>query len=167
MEKEIVDHYESELLKQIHVVVLGLDVLGNPFGLARGVAEGVESFFYEPYKVIHSLIVSISIDWMKKGLMEGPMELIGGIGRGTRSLIGSVVGGTAGAISKVTGATSKGLATITLDKDYQNARIQRKEIQSQTTSQIVSSGKNVVKVNWSFFLSLIGWRENIFVKKGY
>lgn len=157
MEKEIVDHYEGQLLKQIHVVVLGLDVLGNPFGLARGVAEGVESFFYEPYKVIDSFERERrSNDWMKKGLMEGPMELIGGIGRGTRSLIGSVVGGTAGAISKVTGATSKGLATITLDKDYQNARIQRKEIQSQTTSQIVSSGKNVVKVNWSFFLSLIG-----------
>lgn len=50
--KEIVDHYENQLLKQIHVVVLGLDVLGNPFGLARGVAEGVQSFFYEPYKVI-------------------------------------------------------------------------------------------------------------------
>ena len=79
--------------------------------------------------------------------MEGPMELFGGIGRGTRSLIGSVVGGTAGAISKVTGATSKGLATLTLDKDYQNARIQRKEIQSQTTPEIVSSGKNVVKVD--------------------
>ena len=49
--KEIGDHYLNQFLKQIHVVVLGLDVLGNPFGLARGVAEGVESFFYEPYKV--------------------------------------------------------------------------------------------------------------------
>ena len=55
LQKEIVDHYEGQLLKQIHVVVLGLDVLGNPFGLARGVAEGVQSFFYEPYKVIDSL----------------------------------------------------------------------------------------------------------------
>ena len=38
-------------MKQLHVLVLGLDVLGNPFGVIRGVAEGVESFFYEPYKV--------------------------------------------------------------------------------------------------------------------
>ena len=64
---------------------------------------------------------------MKKGLMEGPMELFGGIGRGTRSLIGSVVGGTAGAISKVTGATSKGLATLTLDKDYQMREFKEKK----------------------------------------
>jgi vacuolar protein sorting-associated protein 13A/C len=48
---EIETHYEHQLFKQIHVVVLGLDVLGNPYGLIRGVAEGVESFFYEPYEV--------------------------------------------------------------------------------------------------------------------
>jgi vacuolar protein sorting-associated protein 13A/C len=50
--KEIGDHYQNQFLKQIHVVVLGLDVLGNPFGVIRGVKEGMESFFYEPYKVI-------------------------------------------------------------------------------------------------------------------
>jgi vacuolar protein sorting-associated protein 13A/C len=38
-------------MKQIHVVVLGLDVLGNPFAVIRGVADGVKSFFYEPYEV--------------------------------------------------------------------------------------------------------------------
>ncbi|CAF1457744.1 unnamed protein product, partial [Rotaria sp. Silwood1] len=127
--KEISDHYENQFLKQLHVVVLGLDVLGNPFGVIRGVAEGVESFFYEPYK----------------GAMEGPIEFIEGIATGSRYLLGSVVGGTAGAVSKVTEATSKGLATLTLDKDYQNARIQRKEYQSQATSDIVASGKNAIK----------------------
>jgi vacuolar protein sorting-associated protein 13A/C len=50
--KEISDHYQNQLLKQIHVLVLGLDVLGNPFGVIRGVKEGMQSFFYEPYKVI-------------------------------------------------------------------------------------------------------------------
>jgi vacuolar protein sorting-associated protein 13A/C len=49
--KEIVDHYEHGFLKQIHVVVLGLDVLGNPYTLIRGVAHGVQTFFYEPYQV--------------------------------------------------------------------------------------------------------------------
>jgi len=34
---------------------------------------------------------------------------------------------------------------LTLDHHYQNARIQRKEIQSQTTPEIVASGKNAVK----------------------
>jgi vacuolar protein sorting-associated protein 13A/C len=72
--------------------------------------------------------------------MEGPIEFIEGIATGTKFLLGSVVGGAAGALEKVTGAASKGLATLTLDKDYQNARIQ-----AQTTSDIVASGKNVVK----------------------
>lgn len=35
----------------MYVLVLGLDVLGNPFGLIRGLSEGVEALFYEPYQV--------------------------------------------------------------------------------------------------------------------
>jgi vacuolar protein sorting-associated protein 13A/C len=128
--KEIGDHYLNQLLKQIHDVVLGLDVLGNPFGVVCGVAEGVQLFFYQPYK----------------GATEGPVQFLQGIATGTKTLVGSVVGGAAGALSKVTGATSKGLATLTLDHSYRNARIQRKESQSQTTPEIVASGKNAVKV---------------------
>lgn len=48
---EVSSHYQNQFLKQLHVLVFGLDVLGNPFGVIRGLAEGVESFFYEPYKV--------------------------------------------------------------------------------------------------------------------
>lgn len=40
-----------QAIKQMYVLVLGLDVLGNPFGLIRDLSEGVEAFFYEPYKV--------------------------------------------------------------------------------------------------------------------
>lgn len=35
---------------------------------------------------------------------------------------------------------------MTFDEDYENARIQRKEMTSQTTSDVVQSSKNVVKV---------------------
>ena len=38
-------------MKQAYVLVLGLDVLGNPFGLLRGLSEGVVDLFYEPYQV--------------------------------------------------------------------------------------------------------------------
>lgn len=40
-----------QAIKQMYVLVLGLDVLGNPYGLIRGLSEGVEAFFYEPYQV--------------------------------------------------------------------------------------------------------------------
>jgi vacuolar protein sorting-associated protein 13A/C len=82
--------------------------------------------------------------------MEGPIEFIEGIATGTKYFVGSVVGGAAGALSKVTATASKGLATLTLDHQYQNVRIQRKELQAQTTPEIVSSGKNTVKVRLFF-----------------
>ena len=78
--------------------------------------------------------------------MEGPAEFVEGIEKGTQGLLGSIVGGAAGVLSKVTDAASKGLATLTLDKDYQNVRIQRKELRAPTSSHILSSGKNTAKV---------------------
>ena len=35
----------------MYVILLGLDVIGNPFGLAVGVARSVEDLFYEPFLV--------------------------------------------------------------------------------------------------------------------
>ena len=37
---------------QIHRLILGLDVLGNPVKIVRGVVEGTFDLFYEPIKVI-------------------------------------------------------------------------------------------------------------------
>jgi vacuolar protein sorting-associated protein 13A/C len=78
--------------------------------------------------------------------MEGPLEFVQGIASGTEHLLGSAVGGAAGAVSKITDVISKSLAKLTFDEDYQNARIQRKELTKQTTYGVVHSGKNVVKV---------------------
>ncbi|CAF1398617.1 unnamed protein product [Adineta ricciae] len=129
LRKEIFKHYEHQFFEQIHVVILGLDVLGNPFGVIRGVAHGVESFFYEPYE----------------GAMAGSKEFILGVRHGTRKLVGSVIGGTAGALSKVTDAASKSLATLTFDKEYKNIRIKRKELDGTTSSHILSSGKHTAR----------------------
>lgn len=51
LKNEVSAHYQNQFFKQIHVLILGLDVLGNPLGIILGLAEGVESLFYEPYKV--------------------------------------------------------------------------------------------------------------------
>ncbi len=48
---EIARHYSQQAIKQMYVLVLGLDVLGNPFGVIRGIATGIEDLFYEPYQV--------------------------------------------------------------------------------------------------------------------
>ncbi len=44
-------HYYSQLVQQVHVLVLGLDVLGNPYGLVSDFTDGFGEFFYEPYMV--------------------------------------------------------------------------------------------------------------------
>ncbi|XP_077476237.1 intermembrane lipid transfer protein VPS13C isoform X2 [Stigmatopora argus] len=99
-------HYSEQFLKQMYVLVLGLDVLGNPFGLIRGLSQGVEAFFYEPFQ----------------GAVRGPEEFAEGVVIGVRSLLGHTVGGAAGVVSRITGSVGKGLAAITMDPEYQRQR---------------------------------------------
>lgn len=53
----------------MYVLVLGLDVLGNPFGFIRDLSEGVEAFFYEPYQVcllsIQGLAMFVNVGYRK------------------------------------------------------------------------------------------------------
>ena len=49
--EEAKGHYISQGVKQAYVFILGLEVLGNPYGLFRDVKEGISDFFYEPYLV--------------------------------------------------------------------------------------------------------------------
>ncbi|XP_063824261.1 intermembrane lipid transfer protein Vps13 isoform X2 [Ostrinia nubilalis] len=99
-------HYTGQALKQLYVLVLGLDVIGNPYGLVIGLKKGVEDLFYEPFQ----------------GAIQGPGEFAEGLFLGVRSLVGHTVGGAAGAVSRITGAMGHGLAALSLDKDYQRRR---------------------------------------------
>uniref|UniRef100_A0AAX7V9C9 Vacuolar protein sorting 13 homolog A n=1 Tax=Astatotilapia calliptera TaxID=8154 RepID=A0AAX7V9C9_ASTCA len=103
---EVLRHYSKQAIKQMYVLVLGLDVLGNPFGLIRGLSEGVEAFFYEPYQ----------------GAIQGPEEFVEGMALGVKALVGGAVGGIAGAASRITGAMAKGVAAMTMDEEYQQKR---------------------------------------------
>lgn len=117
--------------------MLGLDVIGNPYGVIKGLTEGVESFFYEPYA----------------GLVQGPNEFVEGVALGVTKLFGSALGGAAGAFSKITGTLGKGLATLTMDKDYQKERQKKSDNKSsffQNVSQnlvmgVVGGVKGVVE----------------------
>uniref|UniRef100_A0A6B2EM79 Putative vacuolar protein n=1 Tax=Phlebotomus kandelakii TaxID=1109342 RepID=A0A6B2EM79_9DIPT len=122
-------HYTGQAVKQLYVLVLGLDVIGNPFGLVVGIKKGVEDLFYEPFQ----------------GLIQGPGEFAEGLVLGVRSLFGHTVGGAAGAVSKITGAVGKGLAALTFDKEYQKKRrnqINRKPANLQ--EGLARSGKGLV-----------------------
>ena len=44
-------HYRQQLIMQLYVIILGLDVLGNPYGLFKDITTGISDLFYEPVMV--------------------------------------------------------------------------------------------------------------------
>ncbi|KAM5292524.1 intermembrane lipid transfer protein VPS13C [Ctenodactylus gundi] len=138
----VVRHYTEQFLKQMYVLVLGLDVLGNPFGLIRGLSEGVEAFFYEPFQ----------------GAVQGPEEFAEGLVIGVRSLFGHTVGGAAGVVSRITGSVGKGLAAITMDKEYQQKR--REEMGRQPKD----FGDSLAKGGKGFLRGVVGGVTGIITK---
>uniref|UniRef100_A0A673CML0 Vacuolar protein sorting 13 homolog A n=1 Tax=Sphaeramia orbicularis TaxID=375764 RepID=A0A673CML0_9TELE len=127
---EVIRHYSKQAIKQMYVLVLGLDVLGNPFGLIRGLSEGVEAFFYEPYQ----------------GAIQGPEEFVEGMALGVKALVGGAVGGIAGAASRITGAMAKGVAAITMDEEYQQKRRETMNKQPSSLREgLARGGKGLVK----------------------
>uniref|UniRef100_A0A8D8LZY6 Vacuolar protein sorting-associated protein 13C n=2 Tax=Cacopsylla melanoneura TaxID=428564 RepID=A0A8D8LZY6_9HEMI len=125
---EVTSHYTGQFLKQAYVLVLGLDVLGNPYGLVTGLATGVEDLFYEPFQ----------------GAIQGPGEFAEGLMIGARSFIGHTVGGAAGAASRITGAMGKGIAALTFDKEYQRRRRLQNTRQATLHEDLAASGKGLV-----------------------
>ena len=66
--------------------MLGLDIIGNPFGLVRDLSAGVEDLFYQPFQ----------------GAIQGPEEFAAGVALGVQSMFGHAVGGAAGAVGRIT-----------------------------------------------------------------
>ena len=58
------------------MLVIFFCLLASGLGVLRGITEGVESFFYEPYA----------------GLVQGPSEFIEGVALGVMSLVGNTLG---------------------------------------------------------------------------
>lgn len=104
-----IQHYMRQVLKQFYVIVLGLDVIGNPVGLVLGLKQGVGDLFYEPIM----------------GMVEGPEEFAEGLALGVRSLVSHTVGGAAGALGKITGTLGDGISTLTMDQESRRKRRER------------------------------------------
>ena len=48
---QIQSHYTHQAIQQAYVLILGLDVLGNPYGLIKDFTQGFGDLFYEPFLV--------------------------------------------------------------------------------------------------------------------
>ncbi|KAI9229411.1 MAG: hypothetical protein DHS80DRAFT_13996 [Piptocephalis tieghemiana] len=101
-------HYQQELIYQVHLVVGSADILGNPVGLFNNLTSGVADIFYEPYQ---GFIMS-----------DRPQDLGIGLMKGTASFFKKTVFGFTDSFSKFTGSVGKGLSVVTMDKAFQNRR---------------------------------------------
>jgi len=78
-------------------------LLGNPVGLIDKLGTGVFEFFNEP----------------RKGLVKGPKEFVGGIGKGVKSLVTNVVSGSFDSVSKITGSLYGVVKNVSGDKNFE------------------------------------------------
>lgn len=117
-----------QILKQFYVVVLGLDVIGNPVGLVMGLKEGVGDFFYEPFL----------------GIIEGPEEFAEGLALGARSLVSATIGGAADALSKITGTIGEGVSALTMDDEF----IRKRRSRMHRKQTVAESGKELAHGFW-------------------
>ncbi|XP_061435348.1 intermembrane lipid transfer protein VPS13C-like [Lethenteron reissneri] len=135
-------HYTNQFIRQAYVLLLGLDVMGNPVALLRGLSEGVESLFYEPYQ----------------GAIHGPEEFVEGVALGVKSFLGHAVGGAAGMASLITGSVGKGLAAVTLDEEFQRQRrADRNRPAGDLKESLARGGKGLLK-------GVVGGVTGIFTK---
>ena len=63
-------------------------MIGNPLGLVDKLGTGVFELFSEP----------------KKGLLQGPQQFVGGVGKGVQSLTTNVVSGGTEFVGNITGS---------------------------------------------------------------
>ncbi|XP_053396044.1 intermembrane lipid transfer protein VPS13A-like isoform X3 [Mercenaria mercenaria] len=106
LSEQIQSHYTHQAIQQAYVLILGLDVLGNPYGLVKDFTQGFGDLFYEPF-----------LD-----TVQGSDEFADSLVRGVHSMLGNTVGGAAGSVARITGSLGSALAAMSLDKNYKMKR---------------------------------------------
>ncbi len=81
-------NYTRQGVLQFYKIIGSSDLIGNPIGFVDKLGSGVFEFFNEP----------------RKGMLKGPTEFVGGMGKGVQSLVTSIVSGSFDAVSKITGS---------------------------------------------------------------
>ncbi|KAI6240270.1 Vacuolar protein sorting-associated protein 13C [Aphelenchoides fujianensis] len=129
LQSEMTSHYTKQFIKQLYVLVLGLDVIGNPYGLVTDVASGVVDAFYQPFQ----------------GIIQGPEEFVEGMALGVTSLFSHTFGGAAMAVSRITGTVGKGVAALTLDEEYQRKRQEALNRRPENFAEGISRSADAVR----------------------
>lgn len=88
IQNKIIRHLMRQGILQFYKLIGSSDMLGNPVGFVNKLGSGVFEFFSEP----------------TKGLIKGPKEFVGGIGKGVTSLVTGVVSAGFDSTSKISGS---------------------------------------------------------------
>lgn len=129
---QLLSHYKSQALQQAYVLLFGLDVLGNPYGLVKDFTQGLGDFFYEPFL----------------GTFHEPDRYAENLTQGIRSLLRHTVGGAAASASAITKSLGKTLASLSFDSQYQKLR--HRHIHQESNRLPV----NLYKAGYSFAMGV-------------
>ena len=86
--KMIVSNIIRQAIFQFYKLIGSSDLIGNPVGFVSKLGSGFFEFFNEP----------------RKGLLKGPKEFVGGVGKGVTALMTGIVSASFGSASKITGS---------------------------------------------------------------
>uniref|UniRef100_A0A0A9WWJ3 Vacuolar protein sorting-associated protein 13C n=2 Tax=Lygus hesperus TaxID=30085 RepID=A0A0A9WWJ3_LYGHE len=103
---EVLTHYTSQLIPQLHVMMFGLDILSNPYSLVTDFTDGLGDLFYEPsfYQI------------------ESAEEYSEGLSIGAQILMGHVRGTTGNSSSLITTGITDSSVIMHLDDDLKKKR---------------------------------------------
>jgi hypothetical protein len=99
-------NYVRQGMMQFYKLIGSSDLLGNPVGFVDKLGSGVFEFFNEP----------------RKGMIKGPKEFVGGVGKGVTSLVTGVVSASFDSVSKISGS----LYSVAKNVTGQEAMLQKK-----------------------------------------
>ncbi|KAK3096835.1 hypothetical protein FSP39_003796 [Pinctada imbricata] len=125
MSSQLLAHYRQQLFLQFYVVIFGLDVLGNPYGLFKDILQGIGEFFYDPI-----LDTIQGEDGISDNMMRGFQSAMGHIvGKYLATIEIWKAGGTANSVARITGSLGNAFAYLSFDDDFQRRR--RRRLQQQ------------------------------------
>lgn len=118
---ELFDHYKIQTLHQAYVLILGLDVLGNPFGLVSDFSQGLTDLFYDPllgYLKKKNSTAGAGSNNLDEGDENNESSLKLNFSSKVRDTVNQTISGVAGSGSLITGSIGRVLATCTFDREY-------------------------------------------------
>mgnify|MGYP002074993550 CR=1 FL=1 len=99
IKKEIISRYYKHLTKTIISILASMNIIGNPFQIARYIGQG---------------FVDV-INYPVQGFIKGPIEGVFGIVGGGVGFFKNIIAGTFSGLEAITESVSSGLSPISMD----------------------------------------------------